>query len=223
MDITHELALMDEWLAQEALDPLVRAELAALKARFEEEKSGGVGNAAEEINDRFYRFMEFGTAGMRGIMGAGPNRINIHTIRKISQGYAEYLNGIAKGKGSPAKVAIAYDNRRHSDLFALEAALVFVANGVETHLFGRLSATPLLSYAARQLGTDGGVVVTASHNNKAYNGYKIYDSHGCQCMPEDAGRVAALIDKVDMWNGVRTVSPKYAPMDVDETAYEGAT
>ena len=218
MDIKKELVLLDEWLAQEKLDPALRFELEELKASC----AAGSSDAEEEINDRFYRFMEFGTAGMRGIMGAGPNRINIHTIRKISQGYAYYLNDIAGDKDKPAKVAIAYDNRRNSDLYAFESAMVFIANGIETHLFSRLSATPLLSYAARVLSTDGGVVVTASHNNKHYNGYKIYDSHGCQCMPDDAAKVAALIDKVDMWDGVKTVSESYAPNDGDETAYEGA-
>ena len=213
MEIMKELELLDEWLSHEELDPPLRAELEELKER----------GAADEIQDRFYRFMEFGTAGMRGVMGAGSNRINIHTIRKISQGYADYLNEITEGSGRPAKVAIAYDNRRHSDLFSFEAACVFIANGIETHLFGRLSATPLLSYAARELGTDGGVVVTASHNNKAYNGYKIYDSHGSQCMPDDADRVAALVDKVDMWNGIKTVAETYAAADGDETACEGAT
>ncbi|MDR3363638.1 MAG: phospho-sugar mutase [Clostridiales Family XIII bacterium] len=220
MDITKELAQLESWLAQDALDPPARAELEALKARY---AAGPGGGAADEIGDRFFRFMEFGTAGMRGVMGAGPNRINIHTIRKISQGYADYLNEISAGKGSPARAAIAYDNRRHSDLFAFEAACVFVANGIETHLFGRLSATPLLSFAARELACDGGVVVTASHNNKAYNGYKIYDSHGCQCMPDAAARAAAHIDEVDMWNGVSTVSARYAAADGDGTAYAGAT
>ena len=218
MEIMKELAILEEWLAQEELDPPVRAELEELKSRFEEDPSE---DTAGEVYDRFYRFMEFGTAGMRGIMGAGANRINIHTIRKISQGYAEYLNEITAGAGRAARVAIAYDNRRNSDLFAREAAMVFIANGIETYLFGRLSATPLLSYAARELKTDGGVVVTASHNNKAYNGYKIYDSHGCQCMPEEAARVAELIDAVDMWSGVKTAAlegaerPECGPVDSD--------
>jgi len=220
MEITKELATLEEWLSHEELDSLARAELEELKKSYAADPDGG---AADEIQDRFYRFMEFGTAGMRGVMGAGSNRINIHTIRKISQGYADYLNEITAGSGRPAKVAIAYDNRRYSDLFSFESACVFVANGIEVHLFGRLSATPLLSYTARELGTDGGVVVTASHNNKAYNGYKIYDSHGCQCMPDDAGRVATLIDEVDMWKGIKTVAEKYAAEDSDETAYEGAT
>ena len=202
MDISKELHMLDEWLSQEGLDPPVREELVNLKTRYGENPD----DAADEIYDRFYRFMEFGTAGMRGIMGAGPNRINIHTIRKISQGYADYLNEITADKGRPAKVAIAFDNRRNSDLFAREAAQVFTANGIETFLFGKLSATPLLSYAARELKTDGGVVVTASHNNKSYNGYKIYDNHGCQCMPDEAARVAELIDEVDIWDGV-TLAP----------------
>ncbi|GHU67671.1 phosphoglucomutase [Clostridia bacterium] len=213
-EIVKELAEMEDWLSQESLDPPVRAELETLKARYE--AAPGDAEIADEIGDRFYRFMEFGTAGMRGVMGAGPNRINIHTIRKISQGYAEHLlaKAAASAAGCPPKVAIAFDNRRHSDLFAFEAACVFVANGVETYLFKQISATPLLSYTARALGTDGGVVVTASHNNKIYNGYKIYDDHGCQCMPEEAELVAEKIDAVDMWTGVRTISeiPAFAGM-----------
>jgi phosphoglucomutase len=215
-EITKELAEMNDWLAQEGLDPPVRAELEALKVRYE--AAPGDAEIADEIGDRFYRFMEFGTAGMRGVMGAGPNRINIHTIRKISQGYAEHLAAKTAGAGRPPKVAIAYDNRRNSDLFAFESACVFVANGVETYLFKQLSATPLLSYAARALGTDGGVVVTASHNNKIYNGYKIYDDHGCQCMPEEAEQVAEKIDSVDMWRGVRTISDRYAGPGADVLA-----
>jgi phosphoglucomutase len=215
-EIAKELAEMDDWLSQESLDPPVRAELETLKARYEAAPDDTV--IQDEVGDRFYRFMEFGTAGMRGVMGAGSNRINIHTIRKISQGYAEYLLEKSKDLGRPPKVAIAYDNRRDSDLFAFESACVFVANGVETYLFKQLSATPLLSYAARTLGTDGGVVVTASHNNKVYNGYKIYDSHGCQCMPEEAEQVAEKINAVDMWRGVRTISDRYAGMTSDVLA-----
>lgn len=207
---------LKEWLAQGALDPAVRAELESLKARVEANPQDA--DAQGELSDRFYRFMEFGTAGMRGVMGGGPNRINIHTVRKISQGYAEYLNeAFGEGGTRIPSVAIAYDNRRNSDLFAFESACVFVANGIETYLFARISATPLLSFAARALGTDGGVVCTASHNNKAYNGYKIYDNQGCQCMPDDAAKVAAKIGLVDLWSGVKTVSGNYpqAPEGAD--------
>ncbi|MDR1815149.1 MAG: phospho-sugar mutase [Clostridiales Family XIII bacterium] len=192
---------LDLWLAQEDLDVFVRLELQELKERYQADP--GDETVRAEISDRFYRFMEFGTAGMRGVMGAGPNRINVHTIRKISQGYADHLNEEYAKDGHVPRVAIAYDNRHNSDAFALEAARVFAANGIEAYIFGRLSATPLLSYAARVLGTDGGVVCTASHNNKTYNGYKIYDSHGCQCMPEEAAKVAAKIDLVDLWTGVK--------------------
>jgi len=201
---------IQKWETELASDRVVQAKLQKLKRK-----------NPKELENSFFTTLTFGTAGMRGVMGAGSNRINIHTIRKISQGYADYLKEITEER--TAKVAIAFDNRRHSDLFSLEAALVFVANGIETHLFSRLSATPLLSYTARELKTDGGVVVTASHNNKYYNGYKIYDRHGCQCMPDDAGRVAELIDEVDMWNGIHTVSELYPPEDGDETAYKGAT
>ena len=218
-EIAKELEEMDDWLAQESLDPQVRSELEALKARYDAAPDDE--KVIEEIGDRFYRFMEFGTAGMRGVMGAGPNRINIHTIRKISQGYAKHLVAKTAGSGEPPKAAIAFDNRRNSDLFAFEAACVFVANGVRTYLFRQLSATPLLSYTARVLGTDGGVVLTASHNNKEYNGYKIYDSHGCQCMPEEAELVSNRIDDVDMWKDIKTVSDLYTGADA-KTRMENA-
>ena len=138
--------------------------------------------------------LKFGTAGVRALMGEGPDKMNVDTVRRISQGYADRLLEAAAEKGDGGvRMAIAYDNRRDSDLFAFESACVFVANGIETHLFGRLSATPLLSWAVRKLGCTAGVVVTASHNNRDYSGYKIYDETGCQCLTEEASRVAARI------------------------------
>jgi phosphoglucomutase len=195
---------LKNWLLAPGVGEASRAELAALLSEYE--VSGEEGAAAGEINDRFYRDLEFGTAGMRGIMGAGTNRVNVLTVRRASQGFADSLLLAAKG---PIKIAIAYDNRRDSDLFAFEAACVFMANGIETYLFERLSSTPLLSYAVRQLGCAGGVVVTASHNPKQYNGYKIYDATGCQCLTEEAERVAAKIAATDIETGIRTVADRY--------------
>ena len=204
----NNISKLESWLAVEQLDPCVREELEALKEAYDKDNNDE--NVLEQINDRFYMDMEFGTAGMRGIMGAGPNRINVHTIRRISQGFADYINDKAKKENiAEPSIAIAYDNRKNSDLFAYEAACVFVANGVKTHLYDRISATPLLSFTVREICTTAGVVLTASHNNKDYNGYKIYNGYGCQCMPDEAELVSAKIDEVDIWTGVSTISDKY--------------
>jgi phosphoglucomutase len=192
----------------------LRAELAELKERSE----SGDADAAAEIDDRFYMELEFGTAGLRGVLGAGTNRMNAIVVRRATQGYAEHLLAVACGRDGDGtntaeavhRVAIAYDNRRCSDVFAFEAACVFVANGIETHLYGGLSSTPMLSWTVRELGCVGGVVVTASHNPKQYNGYKIYDSRGCQCLEADAKDVAGRIAAVPISGGVKTVADKYA-------------
>ena len=124
----------------------------------------------EEIKDRFYRQLEFGTGGLRGVIGAGTNRMNIYTVRQATQGLANYIlseNGQEKG------VAIAYDSRRMSPEFAKEAALCLNANGIKAYLFDSLRPTPELSFAVRRLGCIAGIVVTASHNPREYNGYKV--------------------------------------------------
>jgi phosphoglucomutase len=200
--------MLQYWLSQDTLDPALREELTRLKAASEEDPEG---EAAAELHDRFYRELAFGTAGMRGTMGAGINRINVHTVRRATQAFANQLLELKNKIGTitPLRVAIAYDNRKDSDLFAFETACVFVANGFDTHLFGRLSATPLLSYAVRELKCLGGVVITASHNPAAYNGYKIYDDTGCQCQENQANRVTQLIDMVDMFHGINTVADLY--------------
>lgn len=214
---------LKSWLGIPDLETELREELLALQADYELE--GANGPASAEIRDRFYRDLEFGTAGMRGIMGAGTNRMNVMTVRRASQGFAEYLNatygkvdppnggGIAEGTATAptgVSIAIAYDNRKNSDRFAFEAACVFVANGIETHLFDDLSATPLLSFAVRELNCTAGIVITASHNGKRYNGYKIYDETGCQCLTDEAERVAAQIASVDLATGIRSVAARYA-------------
>jgi phosphoglucomutase len=198
---------LKEWLGLAGLAEDLRAELEELKSRCD----AGDGAAAAEVEDRFYRDLEFGTAGLRGVLGAGTNRMNPLIVRRATQGYAEHILAAfgAAGKAGRPSVAIAYDNRRSSDLFAFEAACVFVANGIETHLYPRLSSTPMLSWTVRMLGCDGGVVVTASHNAKQYNGYKIYDARGCQCLDEDAKDVARRIAAVPIAGGARTVADKY--------------
>lgn len=145
-----------------------------------------------EIFDRFYRELEFGTGGLRGVMGAGSNRMNRYTVAKATQGYSSYLR---KNWERPS-VAIGYDSRLHSEAFARTAAAVFAANGVIAHLYPRLMPTPALSFAVRDLGCSGGVVITASHNPAEYNGYKVYGSDGCQITTRTAREIQREIDAV---------------------------
>ncbi|MDD4414680.1 MAG: phospho-sugar mutase [Oscillospiraceae bacterium] len=152
----------------------------------------------EEIFERFYRELEFGTGGLRGIIGAGDNRMNIYTVRKATQGLADYL----KSHHNSSSVAISFDSRIKSDLFAREAARVLAGNGIKVHIFTRLQPTPVLSFAVRELGCQAGIMVTASHNPSKYNGYKCYGSDGCQMTDNDAAEVTGFIKNVDSFNGV---------------------
>lgn len=156
----------------------------------------------EEIKDRFYKNLEFGTGGLRGVIGAGTNRMNVYTVRRASQGFASYL----KERFENPKVAIAYDSRIKSDRFAKEAACVFAANGVKAYIFPELEPTPVLSFAVRELMLSGGVVITASHNPSKYNGYKAYGADGCQMTIDAAAAVLAQIEKTDMFDGVKSIS-----------------
>lgn len=146
---------------------------------------------AEEKNDAFYTTIEFGTAGMRGLLGPGTNRINIHTIRKATQGYANYIN---ENNGGKAGIAIGYDNRHMSKEFAFDCADLLAKNNIKSYVFESLRPTPELSFAVRHLHCFGGIMITASHNPKEYNGYKLYDDKGCQLIPYLASQV---IDKVN--------------------------
>ena len=152
------------------------------------------------IEDRFYRELEFGTGGLRGVLGAGSNRMNIYTVAKATQGCSNYF----KRRSDSPSVAIAYDSRIHSDLFAQTAAAVFAANGIQVWLYPKLMPTPALSFAVRDLACTGGVVITASHNPAKYNGYKVYGSDGCQITTEAARAIQAEIDRVDPFDGVTT-------------------
>lgn len=154
------------------------------------------------INEAFYKDLEFGTGGLRGIIGAGTNRLNVYTIGKASQGLAAYVNSITE-HGS---IAIAYDSRIKSDLFAKTAAEVFAANGIKVYIYNELMPTPMLSFAVRYLKCNAGVVVTASHNPAKYNGYKAYDETGCQLCPEAADFVLDIMNKVDTFEGVKSIS-----------------
>ncbi|MBC8078716.1 MAG: phospho-sugar mutase [Gorillibacterium sp.] len=168
-------------------DEATRAELNALK------------DQAKEIEDRFYRDLEFGTGGMRGLIGAGTNRMNLYTVGRASQGLAQYL---LKDNSKTHSVAIAYDSRNQSPEFSLEAALVLAANGITAHVFDTLRPTPELSYAVRELGCSAGIVVTASHNPPEYNGYKVYGPDGGQMVSDAANAVIGEIDSLDMFSSV---------------------
>ncbi len=160
-----------------------------------------IANDEDAISDAFYRDLDFGTAGLRGVLGAGTNRMNIYTVGKASQGLAAYVNSITPN----GSIAIAYDSRIKSDLFAKTAAAIFAANGVKAYIYKELMPTPMLSYAVRKLGCDAGVVITASHNPAKYNGYKAYDSTGCQLGPEAADYVLSIMNSVDTFDGVKTI------------------
>ena len=147
----------------------------------------------KEIEDRFYKDLEFGTGGLRGIMGAGPNRMNRYTIAKATKGYADYLKSRFDGEIS---VAIAFDSRNNSQYFSQVAAGVLAANGIKVYIYGTLMPTPVLSFTAKYLGCNGGIVLTASHNPKEYNGYKIYDEKGCQLVPQFASQVIDFVNAI---------------------------
>lgn len=151
------------------------------------------------VEDRFNRDLEFGTGGLRGVLGAGTNRMNIYTVAKASQGYANYLNQTA----DKHSVAIAYDSRINSELFAWTAAEVFAGNGIAVHIYSRLMPTPALSFAVRDLKCSGGIVITASHNPAKYNGYKVYGSDGCQITTRAAKAIQTEIDRVDPFDDIK--------------------
>ena len=162
-------------------------------------------NEGQEIEDRFYQNLEFGTGGLRGVMGAGTNRVNIHTIRKATQGLADYLNKRSFNVDFKS-VAIAYDSRNFSQVFAEEAALVLTANNIKVYLFDSLRPTPELSFAVRYLSCVGGIVITASHNPAEYNGYKVYGADGGQITLTEAESITKEIEKLDIFNDVKLCS-----------------
>ena len=152
-----------------------------------------------EIEDRFYRDLEFGTGGLRGVLGAGTNRMNKYVVRKVTQGLADYIKDFGE-EGTSRGVVIAYDSRLFSPEFALETALVLAANGIRAYLFDALRPTPELSFAVRYLGAMAGVVITASHNPKEYNGYKVYWEDGGQIPPDKADSILAKINARESWS-----------------------
>lgn len=168
---------LEKWLS---FDEETKAELEAITDK-------------AELEDRFYKELEFGTGGLRGIMGAGPNRMNKYTVAKATKGLADYLNCEFCGEKS---VAIAYDSRNNSSTFALTAAKVLAAQGIKVFLFLNLMPTPVLSFAVRYHHCTAGIVITASHNPKEYNGYKVYDENGCQLVPKYADKVIGYVNAV---------------------------
>ena len=180
-----------EWCTDAYFDEQTKEELRAIAG---DEK---------EVEDRFYRPLEFGTGGLRGVIGAGTNRMNIYTVRQATQGLANYIlsrNGQEKG------VAIAYDSRIMSSEFAQEAALCLNANGIRTYRFTSLRPTPELSFAVRTLGCIAGIVITASHNPREYNGYKVYWEDGAQITPPHDKNILAEVAKVTSFTMVKTMS-----------------
>ncbi len=180
----------EAWCTDEYFDASVREELKAI--------SGD----EREIEDRFYRQLEFGTGGLRGVIGAGTNRMNIYTVRKATQGLANYI--VSQG-GQEKGVVIAYDSRRMSPEFAREAALCLNANGIRTYLFESLRPTPELSFAVRELGCIAGIVITASHNPREYNGYKVYWEDGAQITPPHDRNILDEVAKVTEFSQVKTM------------------
>lgn len=172
---------------------------------FDEETKNELRNIKDEkeIEDRFYKDLEFGTGGLRGKIGAGTNRINKYTVSKVTQGLANYI--LENDKNSNKSVVIAYDSRFKSDEFAKNAALVLAANGIKAYLFDELKPTPELSFAVRHLKASAGIVITASHNPPEYNGYKVYGPDGCQLVPKYANKVIDKINAINSFDEVKII------------------
>lgn len=190
----------ERWLQQPLDDQDLTEELQSIQGQ------------EDEINDRFYRELEFGTAGLRGVIGAGTNRMNVYTVRKATQGLSNYLLKHAEGK--PQSVAIAYDSRIKGVLFSKESAAVLAANGIKAYIYPQLMPTPALSYAVRHLKCDAGICVTASHNPAKYNGYKAYGSDGCQITADMADGITQEIGALDIFADVKK-------MDFEEGRRQG--
>ncbi len=186
------------WCENAVADPDLQAELEGIKGD------------SEAINDRFYRDLEFGTGGLRGVIGAGTNRMNIYTVMRATQGFADYLN---QEYANPS-VAVSYDSRIKSDVFSKAAAEVLAANGIKVHIYSELMPTPCLSFAVRQLNCQGGIMVTASHNPAKYNGYKVYGDDGCQITLRGAEIILNKINSLDIFKDVKSA-------DFDEEMAKG--
>ena len=182
--------LYEQWLSSATADADLIPELESVKGD------------NEAILDRFYKNLEFGTAGLRGVIGAGTNRMNVYTVNQATQGLADYLNETFENPS----VAIAYDSRIKSKEFAESAAGVLAANGVKVYIYPELVPTPMLSFAVRRLECSSGIIITASHNPSKYNGFKCYDPNGYQMTDEAAAKTYEYIQNIDMFTGVKTMS-----------------
>jgi len=192
-------AAVDAWLKDPAIAEPDKQEIREIRERGDE----------KELTDRFYRDLEFGTGGMRGVIAAGLNRMNVYTVGAAAQGLANHL--VQRGKSAmTAGVAIAYDCRRKSHAFALRTASVLAGNGITAYLFERLRPTPELSFAVRHLGCAAGVVITASHNPPEYNGFKVYGSDGCQIIPPEDEQIIEQVRSVGGFSNVKSMDPKQA-------------
>jgi phosphoglucomutase len=179
----------DRWVSLADADREVAAELLA------------IADCEEKIEDAFYRDLAFGTGGLRGVIGAGTNRMNVYTVAKASQGLADYIN--RKFPKDARRIAVSYDSRIKSDLFAKVSSAVFAANGISVCIYPELMPTPCLSFAVRKLHCAAGIMVTASHNPSKYNGYKVYGADGCQITTEAAKEILGEIEKLDIFADVR--------------------
>lgn len=185
------LSIYEEWCKKATADADVAFELKAMEGD------------DEKIEDAFYRNLAFGTGGLRGVIGAGTNRMNIYTVAKASQGLANYV--CANFAPEARRIAVSFDSRIKADLFAKTAASVFAANGIKVFIYSELMPTPCLSYAVRALDCAAGIMVTASHNPAKYNGYKVYGADGCQITTEAAAEILKEIEKVDAFEDVRKI------------------
>mgnify|MGYP000387870973 CR=1 FL=1 len=174
----------ERWLSVELDDPDLKEELLSVK------------DQPEEINDRFYRDLAFGTGGLRGVIGAGTNRMNVYTVRKATQGLANYLNK-HNTEGKPLSVAIAHDSRNKGVLFSKESAAVLAANGIKAYLYPQLMPTPALSFAVRHLHCDAGICVTASHNPAIYNGIKVFTEGGRDASAQQTDEIEKYIARIE--------------------------
>ncbi len=185
------------WLANDYFDEQTKEELRNIK------------DDPKEIEDRFYKDLAFGTGGLRGVLGAGSNRMNIYTVRKATQGLANYINMMVED-AADRKIAIAYDSRRMSPEFSDEAARVMAANGIKGYVFDSLRPTPVLSYAVRELGCTAGIVITASHNPPEYNGYKVYWDDGAQVTSPKDVEIIDQVNLVENYDDVKTMTKEAA-------------
>jgi phosphoglucomutase len=198
----------DDWMNEPTLDPAIKEALVEM------------GTREEELHEAFYRDLEFGTAGLRGIMGPGTNRMNVVVIRRVTQGIANYL----LGRSPEPTVAISYDSRRNSRLFAETTASVLTANGIRVHLFRQMMPVPALSFVTRHLQCQMGIMITASHNAKEYNGFKVYGPDGGQILADTANEILGEINGVDYFDGPKDMSfeeamkttCQYIPQEVEE-------